>query len=191
MTWDESKHPRDEAGRFANKQLTPLERVISSPEAQVTIANLRARNPDRYPLEPVKIDLDTDVQQQMRKATKVERIKIAKAYLNDKFKGVHTMSDGRVINATDRGIKEFLYKPSKAHELKLKISPQLAEILQSSTFDREVPIDKKRKDDFDRFAYYNTKFDINGAMYTAVVNIAIDTKAGRAIFIDVNQLNEV
>jgi hypothetical protein len=171
--WNERDHPRDEAGKFTSKDMTPLERVISSPETQATIARLRAKNPERYPLEPVKIDLDASIQKQFDSVDKYERQAIAERYIKDNLRrNDYVMTDKRVVQVTGKTASKYSHS---LDDIKIQTTPHLKELIERSEFVEEVGIHdyKQGRKDFTEFAYYRAKFEISGEKYVGRLVVGI------------------
>jgi len=135
----------------------------------------------------VKVDLSSKIQKAILEASSPsERRKLAYRYIMENFAGDHKTSDGRVITINSITAGKMTYDD---HPIKIKVSPQLADLLQKSEFSHMGELSKERKDNFVKFAYYNTDFDINGTMYKGQLNIGI-TNSNKAVLYDIKPITK-
>jgi len=208
MKFDESKHPRASDGRFGNKagesskdeypnetkrldELTDINNGTTKQISKPVTQNIQNNTKQEQQYNVVKIDLSADIQKQFENATMKERQKLAYRYIMDNLSGKYTATDGRVVALGQKGAKEFLLKPAPMHNVKIKVAPQLAEVIQTGEFINVVNSNKERKDGFDKFAYYSVYLEVGGIMYTGIINVGINSKTQQASFYGIHPLHEI
>lgn len=131
----------------------------------------------------VEINLDTEIQKQFDKATPRERQNIAFRYIMDNLRGKYPTKDGREILVERVGADKMSHT---LNELKIRVLPELANLIEVSKFNKIVKVDHKI---FDKFAYYNTCFSVNNEKYSAFLNVGI-RKNGLSTLYDINPFNK-
>jgi len=137
------------------------------------------------------VDLNADIQKQFDVASDKECRQLAYRYIMDNLKGEYITSDGLVVEVGSRGARELIFKDKVINNIKIKLAPHLDEIIKSATFDNIKNVYKKRKDSFDKFAYYIAKISIDDIVYSATINIGINSKTNKAVFYDINPLSKI
>lgn len=158
--WEERKHPRDSDGKFSN-----------------------SGSNNSLKQSTVKIDLDSDIQKQFEKATPHEKQKLAFDYIMDNLRGRYPSEDGRTIAIERVGADKITHTKN---ETKIKVTPALADLIQSCKFKKIVDAEHKL---FDKFAYYDVEFEIADEKYEGVLNVGI-RKNGESSLYDLNPFNK-
>jgi hypothetical protein len=138
-------------------------------------------------MQPIKIDLTTDIQKQLKNATHTERRDIARRYIEDNLKGNYTATDNRIVIISNKTAKKYSNKPT---DIKVMTVPYLAVLIEQSVL-IEVVDSKPEKDrmDFDKFAYYRASFEIDGDIYVGRVVVGINTPNKSATLYDLVDLS--
>jgi len=206
--FNEKDHPRDKDGKFVDKngdvkvkaqkvadniQFKRLDHFgnpikdkskDNSNSGQDAIDYLRQKHPSDFKPKVVKIDMTTEIQKAITDAkTPNEQRDIIFDYIMNEMRGVYKTGDGVEVTISYRTAKEYTHN---AIEVKLRIAPQLAEILKHSEFIGIVDAEHKR---YKKFMYYKTNFDINGKIHSAKINIGI-TLGNKAVLYEINQFRE-
>lgn len=202
----EAEHPRDDVGKFRKLSTKELKEALKIDygkfvkTGETTVVTPEQTNDvykgsDKYPKTTrhfefiksakngiVEINLDTEIQKQFDSSTPKERQNIAFRYIMDKLRGKYP-KDGREILVERVGADKMSHT---LNELKIRVLPELAKLIEVSNFNKIVKVDHKI---FDKFAYYNTCFSINNEKYSAFLNVGI-RKNGLSTLYDINPFNK-
>lgn len=196
--FDESKHKRDENGKFAKQDErnysdsvndrikwakdNDIELPLNADGSVDDIALQKLQNVSRSS-GIIKINLDADIQKQFDNASPKERSKIAFDYMMKNLRGKYMTEDKEEVRIERVGAKEIshtLYEP------KIRVSPELGRLIENSRF-----LDLRKADHgiFNKFAYYEARVAIGRDIYSAILNIGIRTN-GESTLYDVNQFKK-
>ena len=178
--FNEEEHPRDNDGKFTDKGGTKKGGYDSRNDFG-TIKNATKKTQTR---KVVKVDLDADIQKQLNQATSPkERQKIAYRYIMDNLRGDYETADGRAVTISSVGADKITHKDI---EVKLRVSPHLAEFLKAGELEKVIYAEHKK---FVKFAYYKVSFQLGEDRYTALLNIGVRTD-GTSTLYDINPFNK-
>lgn len=139
---------------------------------------------ERNLMKIVKVDMTTDLQKAISEAkTPYEDRKVVFDYIMNEMRGVYISCDGIEITISSRTAKKYV---NNAFEAKLRAAPHIIEMLQHSEFVCIVDANHKR---YSKFIYYKTNFDVDGKIYSAIINVGI-ASGNKAILYDINQIKE-
>jgi hypothetical protein len=188
--WNESEHPRDNDGKFTNgsgsttgtidteaekrryaERFAPLRKLreitVRDPTVtkRITAAEWKEmEDGTKY----VDIQTNPELQSLLNSAKDInEKRKIVEKWIMTRLRGKYATDDGREIIVSRKSADKLSHS---ANEIKIKVVPELADLIKVGTFDSIV---KATHGGFDNFAYYNTQFKLADDFYTAVLNIGI------------------
>ena len=136
----------------------------------------------------IVVNLDTDIQNQFDVASPNDRQKIARKFILDNLRSDFVVKDNQAIMITYKTAKKISHT---LFEPKIRIAPYLVEALKIAKFEYIADSDKTRNDGFDKFVYYNVKFDIGGRLFLGLINVGINTKENSYTLYDINPLHEI
>lgn len=192
--FDESKHKRDEDGKFAKKDGHGYSddvngRIKWAKDNDVELPLNNDGSVDDIALQRlwqarennvVKVNLDSDIQKQLTAAkSQKERQKIAFRYIMDNLCGKYSAPDGRTITISSVGADKITHKDIN---IKLRVSPYLADFIRLGEFQGIKDVEHRK---FVKFAYYKVTFELNDERYTALLNVGVRSDATSTLY-DIN-----
>lgn len=128
--------------------------------------------------------MDSDLQKQLSQANSPkERQKIAYRYIMDNLCGDYDTPDGRTVTISSVGADKITHKDI---EVKLRVSPHLAEFLKVGELEKVINAEHKK---FIKFAYYKVSFLLGQDRYTALLNVGV-RRDGASTLYDINPFNK-
>lgn len=116
--------------------------------------------------------------------------KIAKQYIIEHFKGKEfPLSDNEIALIKKRSAEKYAYSGvvgSEAVKIKMRAATELDNLIKIAKLKSVAVDDKGHSFAKNGFAYYETKFEIDGKMFSGVLNIALSEKS--KMLYDLNQI---
>jgi len=184
--FNEEEHPRDNNGKFTDKNGGKKKGGYDSRNDLGTIKNATKKTPT---VKIVKVDMNADIQKQFDSATPQERVKIAFKYIMDNLRGKYPAEDGRVVAIEKVGADKMSHT---LNETKIRVLPELAKLIEAGELEGIVDA---QKDDgkshrlFKKFAYYKVPFQIGKDKYIGRLNVGIRENGSSTLY-DLNPFNK-
>jgi len=135
-------------------------------------------------MEVIIIDMDTDLQRAITDAgTPNDERKVVRFYILDNLRGKYITSDGRCVVISSKTADKYT---NKANKIKLRAGQHLDTMLLRSKLINIVDV---VHDSFEKFAYYETCFEIDGEKYVGMLNVGI-TSENESILYDLKPFKE-
>lgn len=165
--FEEEKHPRDEGGKFTDK-----DGAKKGYDSKDDLGSIKKAIKKEAPTKKiVKVDMVSEVQKQLDNAkTPKERQNIAFRYIMDNLRGQYTASDGRTVAIERVGADKMTYKDNKD---KLRVCPALAEMIKAGEYDHSAKGEDKPHKKFEEFAYYKVGVQMGDEIYNGMLNVGI------------------
>ncbi len=101
----------------------------------------------------------------------------------DNLCGEYATLDGRAVTISSVGADKITHKDIN---VKLKVSPHLADFIRAGEFQRIKDVMHKK---FIKFAYYKVTFQIGKEKYSTLLNIGVRADGTSALY-DINPFNK-
>lgn len=177
--FDETKHPRDDAGKFTYSDGNGGEHIPTVAENK-RLEEIGVTDKKRI----VNIAIDTNIQRQFDKATPKERSKIAYQYILDNLRGRYPTADGKSVLIERVGAKKISHT---LFEPKIRVIPQLGELISAGTFIETKTVNHSK---FAEFSYYDVDVRIGSESYHAVLNIGVRANGDSTLY-EINQFEKI
>ena len=181
----EDEHPRDNDGKFTNKNGGGKSGYDSRDE----FGTMKKAVDKKSTLTKniVKVDTSAAIQKKLDEAeTAKERQKIAYQYIMDNLRGKYTASDGRTVAIEKVGADKITHRDIK---IKLRVCPSLADMIKAGEFEGIKDAEEKSNPKFVKFAYYKVTFQLGNDRYTGLLNVGI-RKDGSSTLYDLNPFDK-
>lgn len=198
MQFDESKHKRDNDGKFAKQAGGENTNEINNrikwargngvelpynADGSLNDMKLQKLYAEKAAPKTVEVRMDTAIQRQFDNATPKERSKIAYRYIMDNLRGKYAADDGRTITISGVGADKMSHT---TNETKIRVLPELARLIEAGKLQGIKDVEHKK---FSKFAYYDVSFQIGKERYTALLNVGIRAN-GESTLYDINPFNK-
>lgn len=137
----------------------------------------------------IVVNLDADIQKQFDAASPKERRKLAYRYIMDNLSGrEYIATDGRIFYINSKGADKLTYD---CDPIRTRLIPHLEEVFKNAEFVKIKDKDRVRKDKLVKFVYYEFRFEIDGVLYTGLLNICINSNDNKSILYDIKPITEI